>query len=82
MGTTFKDSEQIAFTIMSLTIALVTVLIPLLFMGDLVGWLFQKSENICDWIIESYGRTLRWVLHHQTATLFVAAGTLILTVLL
>ena len=119
-----KGSEQIAFTIMSLTISLVAVLIPLLFMGDVVGRLFrefaitlgvtivisavvsltltpmmcarllkpqstekhsrlfQKSEDIFDGIIEFYGRTLRWVLRHQTATLLVAAATLILTVLL
>ena len=124
MEAALKGSEQIAFTIMSLTISLVAVLIPLLFMGDVVGrlfrefaitlgvtivisavvsltltpmmcarllkpqsterrsLLFQKSEDIFDRIIESYGRTLRWVLRHQTATLLVAAATLILTVLL
>ena len=37
-----KGSEQIAFTIMSLTVALVAVLIPLLFMGDVVGRLFRE----------------------------------------
>ena len=124
MEAALKGSEQIAFTIMSLTISLVAVLIPLLFMGDVVGRLFrefaitlgvtivisavvsltltpmmcarllkpqsterrsrlfQKSEDIFDGIIEFYGKTLRWVLRHQTATLFVAAGTLVLTVLL
>ena len=124
MEAALKGSEQIAFTIMSLTISLVAVLIPLLFMGDVVGRLFrefaitlgvtivisavvsltltpmmcarllkpqstekrsrlfQKSEDIFDGIIEFYGRTLRWVLRHQTATLLVAVGTLVLTVLL
>jgi multidrug efflux pump len=119
-----KGSEQIAFTIMSLTISLIAVLIPLLFMGDVVGRLFRefaitlgvtiiisavvsltltpmmcakllkhqpaeqhnrlfrKSQEIFDRIIEFYGRTLKWVLGRQTATLFVAAGTLVLTVLL
>src|SRR2546423_8647893 len=37
-----KGSEQIAFTIISLTFSLVAVLIPLLFMGDVVGRLFRE----------------------------------------
>src|SRR5450830_1319737 len=37
-----KGSAQIAFTIISLTISLVAVLIPLLFMGDVVGRLFRE----------------------------------------
>jgi len=37
-----KGSEQIAFTIISLTISLIAVLIPLLFMGDVVGRLFRE----------------------------------------
>jgi multidrug efflux pump len=117
-----KGSDQIGFTIVSLTISLIAVLIPLLFMGDVVGRLFrefaitlsvtilvsavvsltltpmmcsrllrhtpeaqqgriyQASERVFDAIIEFYGKTLRWVLKHQTATLLVAAGTLVLTV--
>jgi multidrug efflux pump len=35
-------SEQIGFTIVSLTVSLVAVLIPLLFMGDIVGRLFRE----------------------------------------
>ncbi len=119
-----KGSEQIGFTIISLTISLIAVLIPLLFMGDIVGRLFREfaitlsvtilvsavvsltltpmmsarllrhkpqseqgrlfhaSERAFERIIEFYGRTLRWVLKHQTATLVVAAGTLVLTILL
>jgi multidrug efflux pump len=119
-----KGSEQIGFTIISLTISLIAVLIPLLFMGDIVGRLFrefaitlsvtilvsavvsltltpmmssrllrhkpnseqgrlfQLSERGFERIIEFYGRTLKWVLQHQLATLMVAAGTLVLTVLL
>ncbi len=119
-----KGSEQIGFTIVSLTISLIAVLIPLLFMGDMVGRLFREfaitlavtilvsavvsltltpmmcsrilhhksadqqgrffraSERVFDRIIEFYGRTLQWVLGHQTATLLVAAGTLVLTILL
>jgi len=37
-----KGAEQIGFTILSLTISLIAVLIPLLFMGDIVGRLFRE----------------------------------------
>jgi multidrug efflux pump len=37
-----KGAEQIGFTIISLTVSLIAVLIPLLFMGDVVGRLFRQ----------------------------------------
>ena len=37
-----KGAEQIGFTIISLTVSLIAVLIPLLFMGDVVGRLFHE----------------------------------------
>src|SRR6184192_435142 len=37
-----KGAKQIGFTILSLTVSLVAVLIPLLFMGDIVGRLFRE----------------------------------------
>src|SRR5882672_1611304 len=37
-----KGSAQIGFTIVSLTVSLIAVLIPLLFMGDIVGRLFRE----------------------------------------
>jgi multidrug efflux pump len=119
-----KGSEQIGFTIVSLTVSLIAVLIPLLFMGDIVGrlfrefavtlavtilvsaivsltltpmmsarllrhtaeadqsWFYRKSEQIFEDSIAFYGRTLQWVLEHQTGTLWVAIGTLVLTVFL
>ncbi len=119
-----KGSKQIGFTILSLTVSLIAVLIPLLFMGDIVGRLFREfaitlgvtilfsaavsltltpmmcarilkhtpeeqqgglfkaSQRVFDRIIEFYGKTLRWVLARQTATMVVAAGTLVLTVVL
>jgi multidrug efflux pump len=119
-----KGSEQIGFTIISLTVSLIAVLIPLLFMGDIVGRLFREfavtlavtilvsavvsltltpmmsskllkhtpkerqgrvfraSEHTFDRIIAFYGRTLQTVLRHQRLTLVVAAGTLVLTILL
>ncbi|PYR74566.1 MAG: acriflavine resistance protein B [Acidobacteria bacterium] len=119
-----KGAEQIGFTIMSLTVSLIAVLIPLLFMSDVVGrlfrefavtlsvtillsaaisltltpmmcakllrhreeseqgWFYRTSERAFKWVIDRYGRTLRRVLEHQTATLVVAGATLALTVLL
>jgi multidrug efflux pump len=116
-----RGAEQIGFTIVSLTISLIAVLIPLLFMGDIVGRLFREfaitlsvtilvsavvsltltpmmsarllrhkpaseqgrmykaSERAFNAVISFYGRTLEWVLAHQTATLLVAVSTLILT---
>ena len=102
-------SEQIGFTIVSLTVSLIAVLIPLLFMGDIVGrlfrefavtlsvtilvsavvsltltpmmcakilkhtpesqqgWFYRASERGFEAVIAFYGKTLRWVLRHQTA---------------
>jgi len=136
-----KGAGQIGFTIVSLTVSLIAVLIPLLFMGDVVGRLFREfavtlavtilvsafvsltltpmmsarllraspkphsslgdspahgrrpgesvssrfynwSENIYERIIQYYGRTLKWVLGHQTSTLVVTAATLVFTILL
>ncbi len=37
-----KGSKQIGFTIISLTVSLIAVLIPLLFMGDIIGRLFRE----------------------------------------
>ena len=42
MEAALKGSKQIGFTIISLTFSLVAVLIPLLFMGDVVGRLFRE----------------------------------------
>ena len=42
MDAALKGAEQIGFTILSLTISLIAVLIPLLFMGDVVGRLFRE----------------------------------------
>jgi multidrug efflux pump len=121
-----KGSEQIGFTILSLTVSLIAVLIPLLFMGDIIGRLFREfavtlsmtilvsavvsltltpmmcarilrhrpnseqgalyraSERAFEAVIAGYATTLRWVLKHQTAILFVTvftlAGTLFLYV--
>jgi multidrug efflux pump len=124
MQAALKGAEQIGFTIVSLTVSLIAVLIPLLFMGDVVGRLFrefavtlavtivisavvsltltpmmaarilrhepkeeqgrfyQASERMFEKMIAFYGRTLKVVLEYQTITLFVALGTLLLTIFL
>jgi multidrug efflux pump len=115
---------QIGFTIISLTFSLIAVLIPLLFMGDVVGrlfrefaitlavailisavvsltftpmlcarllrhepeseqsWLGRAGQRAWDAIVAAYDRALGWVLDHQPLTLWVAIGTLVVTVLL
>lgn len=124
MEAALKGAEQIGFTIVSLTVSLIAVLIPLLFMGDVVGRLFREfavtlavtivisavvsltltpmmsarilrhepkeqqgrfykaSERMFERMIAFYGRTLKFVLGYQTITLFVALGTLVLTIFL
>src|SRR3990172_8099595 len=119
-----KGAEQIGFTIISLTFSLIAVLIPLLFMGEVVGRLFREfavtlavsilisavvsltlTPMMCakllrhtppaeqgrfyraggrflEKVIARYGVVLEWVLERQRATLWVAIGTLALTVLL
>ena len=122
MEAALMGAEQIGFTIISLTISLIAVLIPLLFMQDIVGRLFREfavtlsitilisavvsltltpmmcsrmlrhtpteqqgrfyryTEDLFARIIASYGRSLRWVLRHETATLIVAFAMLLLTI--
>ncbi|HZP65212.1 MAG TPA: efflux RND transporter permease subunit [Rudaea sp.] len=124
LNAALKGAGQIGFTIVSLTISLIAVLIPLLFMGDVVGRLFRefaitlavtivisaivsltlvpmlcakilkhrkpedesrfsrRTGEMFERIIAAYGRWLAWVLDRQFATLLVAVGTLVLTVIL
>ena len=42
MEAALRGAEQIGFTIITLTVSLIAVLIPLLFMGDVVGRLFRE----------------------------------------
>jgi multidrug efflux pump len=42
LAAALKGSEEIGFTIVSLSVSLIAVLIPLLFMGDIVGRLFRE----------------------------------------
>ncbi len=42
LNAALKGAKEIGFTLVSLTISLIAVLIPLLFMGDVIGRLFQE----------------------------------------
>jgi len=119
-----KGSGEIAFTIVSLTVSLIAVLIPLLFMREVVGRLFREfaitlaisilisaavsltlvpmlcarmlrhhtpgagsriarwSERTFERVIQYYRRRLEWVLDHQALVMWVALGTMALTVVL
>ncbi|MBJ7263937.1 MAG: MdtB/MuxB family multidrug efflux RND transporter permease subunit [Burkholderiaceae bacterium] len=124
MQAALKGASEIGFTLVSLTVSLIAVLIPLLFMTEVVGRLFRefavtlavavflsllislsltpmmcarllKAEQhhtpnrfhratgaFLDRLVRGYDRLLGRVLAHQTLTLLVALGTLVLTVLL
>ncbi len=116
-----KGSEQIGFTIISLTFSLIAVLIPLLFMSEVIGRLFREfaitlavaifisavisltlTPMMCakllatktkplskdltdtksgfDTLICYYAKSLTWVLHRQTLTLWVFFATVVLTI--
>src|SRR5207248_1791594 len=124
LNAALKGAKQIGFTIISLTVSSIAVLIPLLFMGDIVGRLFREfavtlsvtillsaiisltltpmmcalllrhkdesnrgrfynaSERVFNNVIAFYGRTVKFVLNHQTATLLVTVATLVATIFL
>jgi multidrug efflux pump len=76
MEAALKGATQIGFTIISLTVSLIAVLIPLLFMGDVVGRLFREfavSLAITILISAVVSLTLvpmmsgRWLKHHDKA---------------
>ncbi len=117
-------AREIGFTIISLTLSLIAVFIPLLFMSGLVGrmfrefaltltiavvvsavvsltltpmmaakllkhqpetrgnWLSRAFNWLMERVIAGYGRSLQWVLRHQTATLMVTLASLAVTILL
>jgi multidrug efflux pump len=117
-----EGAREIGFTVISLTLSLIAVFIPLLFMTGLVGRMFREfaltltiavvvsaivsltltpmmsakllrhtpegRENFLargfnwamDKVIAGYGRSLEWVLRHQTTTLLVTIATVVITV--
>jgi multidrug efflux pump len=127
MAAALRGAGEIGFTIVSLTVSLIAVLIPLLFMQEVVGRLFREfaitlavsilisavvsltlvpmmcarmlkphvegqpapggrltawSEAWFQKLLAAYERWLDWVLARQRMVLQVAAGTVVLTVLL
>ncbi|HTB30240.1 MAG TPA: efflux RND transporter permease subunit, partial [Steroidobacteraceae bacterium] len=72
----FKGAGQIGFTIISLTVSLIAALIPLLFMGEIVGRLFHEfAITLAVTIVISAAVSLTLVpmlcarlLHHRPAT--------------
>ena len=127
LAAALKGSEEIGFTIVSLTVSLIAVLIPLLFMSEVVGRLFREfaitlsiailisavvsltlvpmlcakmlrtrqqteargqsaiaryAERAFQRLIAGYDRMLIRVLDHQTLVLWIATGTVVLTVAL
>ena len=118
MQAALKGAREIGFTVLSISISLVAVFIPILMMGGIVGRLFREfavtlsvailvsllvsltttpmmcsrllkhvrddqhgkayrvSERFFQWILQTYERTLGWVLEHSTLTLVVLALTI------
>ncbi len=117
-----KGAKEISFTVMTISISLVAVFIPLLLMGGIVGRLFREFavtlsvailvsmivsltttpmmcahllkqetehgrvyraiERLLDWVVRTYGRTLKVVLDYSLITLFGLLATIALTVYL
>ena len=46
------------------------------------GWLYRKSEQVFNWVVDAYGRTLSVVLRHSATTLAVLLATIALNVYL
>jgi hydrophobe/amphiphile efflux-1 (HAE1) family protein len=122
MQAALKGASQIGFTIISLSVSLVAVFIPLIFMTGIVGRLFREfaitlsaavavsafvsltltpmmcarllkpegeekhgrfyvlTDRFLQWMLDTYDRSLKWVLRHQAFTLGIAALTLVATV--
>src|SRR5579863_4027980 len=124
LAAAMKGSREIGFTVLSMSLSLVAVFIPLLLMGGIVGRLFrefavtlsvaivvslcvsltttpmmcaqflksekeikhgkmyQASERVFHWSVETYAAGLRWVLRHQPFMLALTCATVCLSVYL
>jgi multidrug efflux pump len=127
MAAALRGSGEIGFTIVSLTVSLIAVLIPLLFMREVVGrlfrefaitlaisilisavvsltlvpmlcakmlrhhseaeqkrqsWIARVAEEWFDRVVRRYDQLLRWGLDHQPVVMWIATGTVVLTVVL
>jgi multidrug efflux pump len=119
-----KGSREIGFTVLSMSLSLIAVFIPLLLMGGIIGRLFrefavtlsvailvslfvsltttpmmcahflksekvikhgqmyQASERVFQWSVDTYAAGLRWVLRHQPFVLVLTGATICLSVYL
>jgi multidrug efflux pump len=117
-----KGASEIGSTVITMSVSLVAVFIPLLLMGGIVGrllrefavtlsvaigvsmvvsltatpmmcahllksheshgWLYMKVEDLFNWIVNLYGKTLSFVLRHAFFTLLVLLTTIGLNVYL
>ena len=124
MDAALKGAQEIGFTVLTISISLVAVFIPLLFMGGIVGRLFREfavtlssaivvsmiisltatpmmcayllrnereqhhgrlylgAERAFDRLLNSYRRSLHWVLDHPRLTMMVLFLTIALNVAL
>jgi multidrug efflux pump len=122
MKAAFTGAAEIGPTVLSISISLVSVFIPILMMGGIIGRLFREfavtlsvtiivsmlvsltttptmcsrllvdkkrhgrvylaSERFFSFILETYERSLRWVMGHSAIVLLVAIATLCLNIYL
>src|ERR1700726_825056 len=124
MQAALKGSREIGFTVLSMSVSLIAVFIPILLMGGVIGRLFrefavtlsvaivvslcvsltttpimcarflksekeikhgkmyQASEQVFVWSVETYAAGLRWVLRHQPFMLVLTGATICLSVYL
>ena len=124
MQAAMKGSREIGFTVLSMSVSLIAVFIPLLLMGGVIGRLFrefaitlsvaivvslcvsltttpmmcaqflksekeikhgaiyQATERMFQWSVETYAAGLRWVLRHQPFMLVLTGATICLSVYL
>jgi len=124
MDAALKGAQEIGFTVLTISVSLIAVFIPLLFMGGIVGRLFREfavtlssaivvsmiisltatpmmcayllriereqrhgrlylgAERAFDRLLDSYRRSLHWVLDHPRLTMLVLFLTIALNVAL
>jgi multidrug efflux pump len=117
-----KGAREIGFTVITMSVSLVAVFIPLLLMGGIIGrlfrefaitlstailvsmvisltatpsmcahllrtheshgWFYRNSEQVFNWVVGVYGKTLSTALRHSAITLAILLGTIALNVYL
>lgn len=122
MAAALRGAQEISFTVLTISVSLIAVFIPLLMMGGIVGrlfrefsmvlsiaigvsmlislmttpmmcayllkgheehgWMYRKSEQFFNWIVELYGRSLIHALRHDVITLMILFATIGLNIYL